>query len=949
MAGTPSASNSYGITITAQNGVGQNATQSFTLNVLPGLASRLAITVPANATAGTAFNFTVTAYDAFGNQATGYSGTITFTSSDPGATLPANTTLTNGTGTFSATLVTPGTQTITATDTVNTGLTITSSGILVFSPNFGSVNVCPAGQTTPVPCSNTQTLSFNIPAGTTIGSIGILTTGAANLDFQAEAGDTSATLCKAQTYSSATTCTVDVTFAPLAPGERNGAVEILDGSGNILANAYIYGTGVGPAIAFSPSPTIQVAPDGNYHSSLGVAVDAKNDVFVSEEGGVYEILAVNGSIPASPTINPIGGGYDIPFGVAVDGAGNVFVADTFNNAVEEVLAVNGVIPPGATPVTIATLDKPYGIAVDRIGNIFISQQSEQLISEIPLVGGQYGSPVGLVGGSPAISLTLDGSGNLFFADPEHSKVEEVMAVNGVIPASPTINILGSGFNSPTSVAVDAAGNVYVFDGSNTVQEILAVNGVIPATNPTIITLASGFHDPVGLAVDGNGNLFAADQTIFDLVNEIPRSQPPALSFASTTVGSTSTDSPQSVQFQNIGNATLTGSGVLSDTTDFTVVAGPGIIPDCTIATLSLAPGAACNLSIDFTPQSAAPISATITATDNALNANPATQTISLSGTGLTPAPPQAQVSTTSLQFATIPFGSSPETLSLMVENIGGGTLTIAPSINGPSYTITSSTCTGGVTAGNSCTLQVQFAPVAVGGHGDILTLTTNGSSNPTVGLHGVASGVGTEMETPLQFGTIPFGTTEVLTLTVTNIGVPGTVTIGTAINGPSYKILTTSQNTCLAGITAGQSCTLPVEFDPATIGTHDDHLTLTPSAGAAPSSVGLVGMASGVGTEMEASLQFGTIPFGTTEVLTLTVTNIGVPGTVTIGTAINGPSYKILTTSQNTCVAGITAGQSCTLPVEFDPVAVGNHDDHLTLTPSAGAASSTVGLLGVAD
>ena len=75
-----------------------------------------------------------------------------------------------------------------------------------------------------------------------------------------------------------------------------------------------------------------------------------------------------------------------------------------------------------------------------------------------------------------------------------------------------------------------------------------------------------------------------------------------------------------------------------------------------------------------------------------------------------------------------------------------------------------------MTPGNSCTLQVEFAPVTVGGHGDILTLSTNGPSNPTVALHGVASGVGTEMETPLEFGTISSGSTETLLLTINNIG-----------------------------------------------------------------------------------------------------------------------------------------------------------------------------------
>jgi hypothetical protein len=84
-------------------------------------------------------------------------------------------------------------------------------------------------------------------------------------------------------------------------------------------------------------------------------------------------------------------------------------------------------------------------------------------------------------------------------------------------------------------------------------------------------------------------------------------------------------------------------------------------------------------------------------------------------------------------------------------------------------------------------------------------------------------------------------------------------------------------------------------------------------------------------------------------VLPLTITNIGVPSKVTVATAINGPSYKVLTTVQNTCLAGITAGQRCTLPVEFSPVSVGTHKDTLTLTPSGGAAASTVALAGIAS
>ena len=153
--------------------------------------------------------------------------------------------------------------------------------------------------------------------------------------------------------------------------------------------------------------------------------------------------------------------------------------------------------------------------------------------------------------------------------------------------------------------------------------------------------------------------------------------------------------------------------------------------------------------------------------------------------------------------------------------------------------------------GNSCTLQVKFSPTSIATHDDLLTVQTNAETNPTVGLHGVASGLsvlGGANGGSLKFGSVSSGSTEVLPLTVTNVGLPGTVTIGTGITvanrgipTTTYKVLTTAQNTCLAGIAAGESCTLPVEFAPTTSGTHDDLLILRPSAGSGYTSVWLTG------------------------------------------------------------------------------------------------------------
>src|SRR5207245_1966307 len=96
-------------------------------------ATHFVVNAPSSATAGTAFTFTVTAFDGNNNVATGYTGTIHFTSSDAAATLPADSTLTNGAGTFSSTLKTAGNQTLTATDTATSSITGTSAAISVAS------------------------------------------------------------------------------------------------------------------------------------------------------------------------------------------------------------------------------------------------------------------------------------------------------------------------------------------------------------------------------------------------------------------------------------------------------------------------------------------------------------------------------------------------------------------------------------------------------------------------------------------------------------------------------------------------------------------------------------------------------------------------------------------------------------------------------------------------
>ena len=190
-----------------------------------------------------------------------------------------------------------------------------------------------------------------------------------------------------------------------------------------------------------------------------------------------------------------------------------------------------------------------------------------------------------------------------------------------------------------------------------------------------------------------------------------------------------------------------------------------------------------------------------------------------------------------------------------------------------------------------------------------------------------ATGVYVQTAAPLQFGTIPVGATEVAPITISNFGVSGTVTIGTSFNDPSYTVLTTPQNTCQAGIAPGQSCTLPVQFNPSTVGPHNALLTLTPSAGPAPAAVGLNGTAAAIPQISGISPSYG----APAAVITITGSNLGATqgnGYVTVGGAISqvtswsSTSITIRVPSRATTgnvVVTTAGGPSNGLPFTFYP------------------------------
>src|SRR5262249_38082758 len=128
------AGTTYYYRVRAYDSAGDSTYSNTANDVARGAAASFSLSAPTSATAGTSFHFTVTALDSFGHTATGYAGTVKFSSSDSQAALPANYTFTStdaGVHTFSATLKTAGSQSLTASDTVTSSITGSQSGISV--------------------------------------------------------------------------------------------------------------------------------------------------------------------------------------------------------------------------------------------------------------------------------------------------------------------------------------------------------------------------------------------------------------------------------------------------------------------------------------------------------------------------------------------------------------------------------------------------------------------------------------------------------------------------------------------------------------------------------------------------------------------------------------------------------------------------------------------------
>jgi sugar lactone lactonase YvrE len=393
------------------------------------------------------------------------------------------------------------------------------------------------------------------------------------------------------------------------------------------------------------------------------------------DGQVVAIAAGGGSTTG------VGTGLQSPEGVAVDAAGDVFIADPEAGHIDEVT------PAGVqTTIPDPGVIGPSSLFVDDHDDLFVTSSTNNEVVEIPRGGSDSDTVVPATGLSDPSAVAVDTAGDVYIVDAGNARVVSVT------PAGVQTTV-GTGLSDPSAVTVDAAGDVYIADAMN--------DNVIEVTpSGSQSTVLSGLNDPNGLAFDGAGNLYfdqgGTDESSNGSVTEVPADGSAAITLAGGL------DDPRGVAVQSGQDITFTSappspSSVGGTYTVRTTGGGSGnsvtlsIDPSSTASTCSVTGSV-----VTFTGVGTCIIDANQAGGVGYRAAAPATQTINV-------VPASVAVSASGSQT----FGSSQPTFAfqatppsgvsvsgtLSCTGITGGT-PIDATLPAGAYTIDGSTCSG---------------------------------------------------------------------------------------------------------------------------------------------------------------------------------------------------------------------------------------------------------------
>ena len=669
------------------------------------------------------------------------------------------------------------------------------------------------------------------------------------------------------------TTTFGVTFSPAALSSTDGAVVL---TVNGVSNAVVLGySGAGGSTAVPA--VVTPSPGSLTFSNIATGQTSSQTVTLTNTGGVSTTVS---QATASGT------------GFSVSG----FTA--------------GTLVPGAT-MSFSVTFAPTTVG-SFPGTVTVTSNASNPSLSIPITGTAVAPPAVLTASPTSLTYT-----NIIVGQSS-SQTETIKNTGGTNAVISAVTETGAGFSvsgitppvtltpgqSTTFTVKFAPTSATTFSGTVTVTS--------NASNPSLSIALSG-------AAEGAPAVLTASPT--------------SLTYTNITVGQSSS---QTETIKNTGGTSATISAVAATGTGFSI---SGITPPVT-----LTPGQSTTFTVKFAPTSAGTFPGTLTVTSNASNPSLA---ITLSGTAVTAATLTA--SPTSLTYTNVTVGQT-SSQTETIKNTGGTSATIsAVGESGAGFIISGITPPVTLTAGQSTTFTVKFAPTSAGTFPGTVTVTSN-ASNPSldISLSGTAVTPATLTASPtsLTYTNITVGQTSSQTETIQNTG--GTSATISAV-GESGAGFTVSGITPPVTLTAGQSTTFTVKFAPTSAGTFPGTVTVTSNASNPSLSIPLSGTAV-------------TATGGT---LTAVPTTVAVPGNVAVGTSGTATGQLTAATASVT-VSGVNvvgsefvisglafpvtipAGSSATYTVTFSPTSSGSASTTASFVSNASNAPTGVSLTGTA-
>lgn len=450
----------------------------------------------------------------------------------------------------------------------------------------------------------------------------------------------------------------------------------------------------------------------------GIAIAPDGTIFIADSlnGTIRSIAAPTSSEPG--VIRSIAGRWgprqnialSEPMGIALDNAGNLFIADRTASAIFEMMAGSSELKMLAHIISPASLAiTPDGlklfVASPQTGAVFSINTQTHSIALIPGFAPTVAGPI------PESSTSSDKVDACLSEDPT--------ATTATKPSAPADEVV-----CPAGLAVDGASNLFVADANG--GQILKIDGT---TNKTTVA-ESGLETPGASQFDAEGNLFVAEQGLNRLIRiralGSPASaislSPASAGFPSVPVGTAT--SAQTFTLANNSTGTVSGLAITiagADPGDFTI--------QNTNCGATLAASSTCNISVASTPHVAGSRSATLTVTDSTTSDLATANLYTLS---LTPA-----VGT----YSNEPVGGNGPAQTFTLTNsspsaVTGVTIAFNPSTTPGNFTEQSTSCTSILAANSSCAITVAFTPQTTGALTGSLTVSESGGASVSSALNG---------------------------------------------------------------------------------------------------------------------------------------------------------------------------------------------------------------------